>query len=108
MRTVVLEWVLLRRWYLKTYDLLIHDAELINSVGNVIYLSFFEINHIGKGNFYNLVKSRYHGCCMIFNESLLNTCLYFPLKTSMHDSWIGNVVGGIKQIESKICFRNIN
>lgn len=77
--------------YLKTCDLLIHDAEIINGDGDVISSSFFKINHTRKGRFYNLLKNGYHGCCMVFNSTVLKRCLPFPQKIPMHDSWIGNI-----------------
>lgn len=77
---------------LKEYDLVIHDAELIdsdkNKIGNKTY---FQIINSKKGILRNIYKCRYLGCCMAFNRKVLNKALGFSRKNIMHDIWIGLV-----------------
>lgn len=77
--------------YLKTTELVVHDAQVVDGEGNLLFESFFELNHTKSGKFYNLLKNGYIGCCMAFNRHVLESCLPFPKKLPMHDSWIGNV-----------------
>ena len=82
--TVVLE-------YLKTENLVVHDAEVIDGNDNLLYSSFFMLNHTKSCRWYNLLKNGYIGCCMAFNRIVLTQCLPFPQNIPMHDIWIGNV-----------------
>ncbi|MBR1402875.1 MAG: glycosyltransferase family 2 protein [Treponema sp.] len=76
--------------YLQTYDLVVSDADVIDSNNTIIYESFFSINNTKQGKWYNLLKNGYLGCCMAFNKQLLTSILPFPHNLPMHDIWIGN------------------
>ena len=92
--------------HLKTANLVIHDAEVVDGEGKMLYPSFFELNHTKANGIYNLLKNGYVGCCMAFNRSVLEICLPFPQNIPMHDIWIGNVAafkrGNVKFISDKL------
>lgn len=75
---------------LKNFDLVIHDADVVDAEGKEIAESFFKINHTKSGKIYNLLKNGYVGCCMCFSKKLLNSLLPFPKNLPMHDIYIGN------------------
>ena len=75
---------------LKEYDLVVHNAKIINSKDEKIFeKTFFEIRNSRKGLLKNLYKNSYIGCCMAFNRKILEKALPFPMNIPMHDSWIG-------------------
>lgn len=73
---------------LKTYDLVLSDATVINDQKEILFKSYFSFNHSKKGFFKNLYKNSYLGCCMAFNRQLLEIALPFPKYINMHDWWI--------------------
>jgi glycosyltransferase involved in cell wall biosynthesis len=75
--------------FLDTYDLVISDATVIDTEGNILYPSFYIPNYSGRGFFRNWVKNSFLGCCMAFNRKVLNYVLPFPQHIAMHDIWIG-------------------
>lgn len=75
---------------LKNFDLIIHDANVVDADGKEIAESFFKINHTKGGRIYNLFKNGYLGCCMCFSRKLLDSFLPFPKNLPMHDIYIGN------------------
>lgn len=75
---------------LKNFDLVVHDANVVDADGNEIADSFYRINHTKSGKIYNLLKNGYVGCCMCFSRKLLNSLLPFPKNLPMHDIYIGN------------------
>lgn len=74
---------------LKEYDLIVSDANIINSIGDVLSNSFYQINNSKQGFIHNIIKNSYLGCCMAFNRSILEIALPFPKDIPMHDWWIG-------------------
>ncbi len=72
------------------YDLLVHDADIVDAAGNVLFDSFYAHNHTRKGKFYNFLKNGYLGCCMCLSRRLLDAVLPFPAGLPMHDIYIGN------------------
>ena len=74
---------------LENVDLCVCDCELINSDGNILYQSFFQLNHSKKGFLKNLIKNSYLGCCMAFKRNIFKYVLPFPSNIAMHDIWIG-------------------
>jgi len=74
---------------LENVDLCVCDCELIDSYGEIIYPSFFRLNHSKKGFLRNLLKNSYLGCCMAFKRDFLKYILPFPSNIAMHDIWIG-------------------
>lgn len=86
---------------LKIYDLVVHNAKIINSEDKIICKkTFFEIRNSKKGLLKNLYKNSYIGCCMAFNRNILEKSMPFPKNIPMHDSWIGL----ISEIYGKIYF----
>lgn len=75
---------------LKNFDLIIHNANVVDADGKEIAESFFKINHTKGGRIYNLFKNGYLGCCMCFSRNLLDSFLPFPKNLPMHDIYIGN------------------
>lgn len=74
---------------LKTYDLVLSDAIMVDTNKQVINESFFLFNASRKGFIKNLYKNSYLGCCMAFDRKILNLSLPFPSDINMHDWWIG-------------------
>jgi glycosyltransferase involved in cell wall biosynthesis len=75
--------------------LVLSDAQIIDSEGQITATSFFKI----RGKFVadplsNFIKSKYHGCTLAFRREMLEVFLPFPADTPMHDIWIG-IVNGI-------------
>ncbi len=78
--------------YLKEYDCIISDNIVVDGEGNVLSDSFYILNSMHQGKWYNLlIRNNYIGCCMAFRSTLLDTILPFPKTIPMHDIWIGNV-----------------
>lgn len=75
--------------YLKDYNVVISDCNLINENGIEIQPSFFDLNGSKPGFAHNFIKNGYLGCCMAFDRTILQAILPFPLKIAMHDIWIG-------------------
>ncbi|BAZ84814.1 glycosyltransferase family 2 protein [Dolichospermum compactum] len=75
--------------------LVLSDAQIIDSEGQVTANSFFKL----RGKFVadplsNFIKNKYHGCTLAFRREMLEVFLPFPDDISMHDIWIG-IVNGI-------------
>ena len=77
--------------YLKSYDLVVSDCEVIDQNGNVVHGSFFEKFGSGTGLLKNILKNTYLGCCMAMRRELLSMALPFPKTIPMHDIWLGAV-----------------
>lgn len=75
--------------YLKSYDLVLSDTNIINANGDEIDTSFYKLNGSRKGLIKNLIKNSYLGCTMAFNRKILEKSLPFPKDIPMHDWWIG-------------------
>lgn len=75
---------------LERNDLIVHNAELIDSFGKKLENSdYFKLMNSKKGLISNLIKCRYLGCCMVFSRKILEKSLNFAEKNIMHDIWIG-------------------
>ncbi|MDM3862255.1 MAG: glycosyltransferase family 2 protein [Aphanizomenon gracile PMC644.10] len=75
--------------------LVLSDAQIIDSEGQITADSFFKL----RGKFVadplsNFIKSKYHGCTLAFKREMLEVFLPFPADIPMHDIWIG-IVNGI-------------
>jgi glycosyltransferase involved in cell wall biosynthesis len=72
--------------------LVLSDAQIIDSEGQITANSFFKI----RGKFVanplsNIIKNKYHGCTLAFRREMVEVFLPFPANTPMHDMWIGIV-----------------
>lgn len=74
---------------LKKYDLVIHDAEIVDGEGKTKGHTYYSGMHSSTSFLMNLWKTRWLGCCMGFNREVLDYCLPFPNKIEGHDYWIG-------------------
>ena len=74
---------------LQYYDLVIHDAEMIDGNGYSLGKTYYSTMHHKKGFLSNLWKTRWLGCCMAFKRQVLEACLPFPQNIVGHDYWIG-------------------
>jgi glycosyltransferase involved in cell wall biosynthesis len=91
--------------YLRSYDLVISNASIINNKEEVITASYFDWKNSGPGFLKNVIKNSYIGCCMAFNRSILNLALPFPTKLAMHDVWIGLIAeafGNVYFLDEKL------
>lgn len=75
--------------FLLNYDLVLSDADIIDSNGNILKKSFYQMNGSKKGLVKNIIKNSYLGCTMAFKKKILQKSLPFPRDISMHDWWIG-------------------
>lgn len=71
------------------YDLIVHDAEIVNGDGISLNKNYFSTLHRGQSFLKNLYKSRFLGCCMAFKKEVRDACLPFPDNIVAHDYWIG-------------------
>lgn len=78
--------------HLETYDLVMTNAEIVDSKGVPISKSFFDLMGCGPGFLKNIIHNRYLGCCMAFRRTVLQAALPFPEGIGMHDWWIGMIV----------------
>ena len=74
---------------LKQYDLVIHDADMIDGKGCPLDKTYYSTLHHRKDLLSNLWKTRWLGCCMAFRRNLLDMSIPFPRKIVGHDYWIG-------------------
>jgi len=77
------------KYYLQTFDLVLTDCSVINEQGEKLLDSFFMKRKSKKGLVQNLVQNSYMGCCMAFNQKILERALPFPSALKAHDQWIG-------------------
>lgn len=80
---------------LKNYDLVIHDAQLIDGDGKSLGKTYYSTLHGKTGFLANLWKTRWLGCCMAFRREVLDYCLPIPKSVVAHDYWIG-MMGMVK------------
>jgi len=74
---------------LNKYDLVVHDADLINAQGRLLGTNYYSVLHGSSGFFMNLWRTRFLGCCMAFRREVLAACIPFPKYIVAHDYWIG-------------------
>ena len=70
-------------------NLLLHDAQVVNSNKEELMDSYFSISNPNNSLFINLFKNSFLGCCMVFDSKVLEKSLPFPKKLIAHDMWIG-------------------
>ena len=75
--------------YLKQYDLIVHDAELIDAEGHSLHKNYYSCIHSKNGFWANFLKPRFLGCCMAFRKTVLQSSLPFVSERRGHDYWIG-------------------
>ena len=83
--------------YLERYDLVVHDANIVDGEGRLKGYTYYSTMHSGTGFLMNLWKTRFLGCCMAFRRSVLDACLPIPKNVVAHDYWIG--------MYSVLCFK---
>lgn len=78
--------------WLRDYDCVISDAEMVDGNLNTMEESYFKAHGTKAGRLYNaLIKNGYMGCCMAFTRRVLDAALPFPKDIPLHDIWIGNI-----------------
>lgn len=75
--------------FLTDFDLVLSDTDIIDSNGNILNKSFYQMNGSKNGLVKNIVKNSYLGCTIAFNQRILQKALPFPKDIAMHDWWIG-------------------
>lgn len=82
--------VILMKEALKSSDLVVSDAKVVNKDLNTIHESHFRICSVEKGFLKNFIGTRYIGACMAFKSELLKLILPFPRNQQLcpHDYWI--------------------
>ena len=74
---------------LKDYDLVIHNAELVDGQGRSLGKTYYDCTHHKTSFWANFYKTRWLGCCMAFRKNVRDYCLPIPPKLTGHDYWIG-------------------
>ena len=74
---------------LKDYDLVIHNAELVDGQGRSLGKTYYDCTHHKTSFLANLYKTRWLGCCMAIRKNVKDYCLPIPRKLTGHDYWIG-------------------
>lgn len=86
--------------YLNKYDLVVHDAMLVDENGRCLNKTYYECLHRNQGFWMNFWKNRFLGCCMAMKRCVLEYSLPFPKDTLGHDYWIGMLA----LTKYKVCF----
>lgn len=75
---------------LKSYDMVVSDAYVVDSDMNTLYDSYYELRNPKRTLIGNIVKFGYLGCCLAFNSIVLTKALPFPCnhKLCTHDNWL--------------------
>lgn len=68
--------------------IIVSDARVIDADGRTLG-TWNDRLPFSPGLATNLLKNRYVGCLMAFRRDLLSSCLPFPPRVPMHDSWLG-------------------
>jgi glycosyltransferase involved in cell wall biosynthesis len=76
---------------LKNYQLIIHNALVVDAEGVEKGFTYYDTLHHSTSFIMNLWKNRWLGCCMAFRREVLEYCLPFPEKIVGHDYWIGMI-----------------
>lgn len=76
--------------HLEDADMVVSDAEIVDSQLQVVNGSHFLLHNVKEGFWNNLLKTRYIGACMGFKRSVLDKALPFPRhhKYCAHDYWL--------------------
>lgn len=74
---------------LRDYDLVIHNAELVDGQGRSLGKTYYDCTHHKTSFWANFYKTRWLGCCMAFRKNVRDYCLPIPPKLTGHDYWIG-------------------
>lgn len=86
---------------LKEYDLVVHNAKILNKnlqTGREL----FEIYNSKRGILKNILKNTYMGCCMAFRRNIFGEKIVIPKNVYMHDIWIGLIA----ELYGKVKFNN--
>jgi len=75
--------------YLNDYDVVTHNALIVDKNLKDNDEKYFEYRKSGKGILKNIYKNTYIGCCMAFKADLKDKILPIPNDIEMHDQWIG-------------------
>lgn len=75
--------------YLQEFDLIVHNALLVDGNGVSLEKTYYDCLHRKTGFWMNLWKTRFLGCCMVMKRSVVDYCLPFPKNMQGHDYWVG-------------------
>ena len=76
---------------LKEFDLVVHDAIVVDASLNIIRRSYRDKTGGNTTVTRTLIKNSFIGCCMGFRRVVLDEAMPFPTGIAMHDWWIGLV-----------------
>lgn len=74
---------------LEEYDCVMCNYSVIDSDSVLLCDKYYNGSPIKKSLLQNILASKFIGCCMAFNRSVLSYALPFPDKLLAHDFWIG-------------------
>jgi len=75
----------------KSCSMVVHDAEVVDDRGKIIFSSFFSFRNSREGLLKNIYKNSYIGCCMAFKREVFDLSYPFASNLPMHDWWLGLV-----------------
>ena len=71
-------------------DLVLSNLTIMDSNENIIIEKYFEKNPLETCSFITLLRTLpFRGCCLAFNNKVLDAATPFPKYTFLHDNWIG-------------------
>lgn len=75
---------------LKNYDMVVCNAELVDSSLNKLNETVFDFRNVKSGFINNFIQIKYLGCSMAFKRCVLDKSLPFPASQKLipHDSWL--------------------
>jgi len=81
--------------YLQKYDLVIHDADIVDENECHLADSFYQERKSKSGLINNLIRYSFLGCCTVCRRNVLTKALPFPPNHKMctHDNWLFVVAG---------------
>jgi len=88
------------------FDLVMHDARLIDGKGTVISESYFAERTVRMGLINNMLYNGYTGAFMAFRKELLDIALPIP-KGVPHDQWLGvvaEITGTVSFVREPLVF----
>lgn len=94
---------------LKNYDMVVCNAELVDSSLNKLNETVFDFRNVKSGFINNFIQIKYLGCSMAFKRCVLDKSLPFPASQKLipHDSWltlVSEMLFKVKLIEKPLMY----
>jgi glycosyltransferase involved in cell wall biosynthesis len=93
--------------HLQKYDLVYSNVAIIDSKGEILNESLYDLGKNKSGLIKNLIKNSAIGATFAFNRRILNRVLPFPDNIEMHDTWtnmVADLFFTVKYIDTPMLF----